>query len=378
MIPAVCAGPGIPGLVSVLIPTYNRAYIICSAIDSVLAQTYKKIEVVVVDDGSTDNTRELLARYGDAVRYIYQPNAGLAAARNTGLAAARGEFIALQDSDDLWLPWKIEGQMAVMALDQRIGLCWTDLTAVNPKGEVVRERNLRPAYDVYSRIRFADHFDTSGMLHDAWQGCPEALRDTRYHFGDVYSAMFLGNLVHPPTALMRRTHVAKAGGLDGTYARTCEDYEFFWRVSAHGLGALVDAPGMLYRVEAGDQLTHPGMMVYLARGNAGGTRSPEAWPQGNPAARRGKARPSRRRIPVAGERRTAGQERTLEQRRGLPGARVGAQAFGQFRLQAAHRHAPSRSFMEACERPAPAPEKAYAGAGLTPTSVVARTAWRRK
>jgi GT2 family glycosyltransferase len=267
MIPAVCAGPGIPGLVSVLIPTYNRAYIICSAIDSVLAQTYKKIEVVVVDDGSTDNTRELLARYGDAVRYIYQPNAGLAAARNTGLAAARGEFIALQDSDDLWLPWKIEGQMAVMALDQRIGLCWTDLTAVNPKGEVVRERNLRPAYDVYSRIRFADHFDTSGMLHDAWQGCPEALRDTRYHFGDVYSAMFLGNLVHPPTALMRRTHVAKAGGLDGTYARTCEDYEFFWRVSAHGLGALVDAPGMLYRVEAGDQLTHPGMMVYLARGN---------------------------------------------------------------------------------------------------------------
>jgi len=213
MIPAVCAGPGIPGLVSVLIPTYNRAYIICSAIDSVLAQTYKKIEVVVVDDGSTDNTRELLARYGDAVRYIYQPNAGLAAARNTGLAAARGEFIALQDSDDLWLPWKIEGQMAVMALDQRIGLCWTDLTAVNPKGEVVRERNLRPAYDVYNRIRFEDHFDTSGMLHAVWKGCPEALRDTRYHFGDVYSAMFLGNLVHPPTALMRRTHVAKAGGL---------------------------------------------------------------------------------------------------------------------------------------------------------------------
>ena len=267
MIPAVCAGPGIPGLVSVLIPTYNRAYIICSAIDSVLAQTYKNIEVVVVDDGSTDNTRELLARYGDAVRYIYQPNAGLAAARNTGLAAARGEFIALQDSDDLWLPWKIEGQMAVMALDERIGLCWTDLTAVNPKGEVVRERNLRPAYDVYNRIRFEDHFDTSGMLHDVWKDCPEALRDTRYHFGDVYSAMFLGNLVHPPTALMRRTHVAKAGGLDGTYARTCEDYEFFWRVSAHGLGALVDAPGMLYRVEAGDQLTHPGMMVYLARGN---------------------------------------------------------------------------------------------------------------
>ena len=267
MIPAVCAGPGIPGLVSVLIPTYNRAYIICGAIDSVLAQTYKNFEVIVVDDGSTDNTRELLARYGDAVRYIYQPNAGLAAARNTGLAAARGEFVALQDSDDLWLPWKLEGQMAVMAVDERIGLCWTDLTAVNPSGQVIRERNLRPAYSVYQRIRFEDHFNTSGMLRDVWNGCPEALRDTRYHFGDIYSAMFLGNLVHPPVSLMRRSHIAKAGGLDACYARTCEDYEFFWRVSAHGLGALVDAPGMLYRVEAGDQLTHPEMMVFLARGN---------------------------------------------------------------------------------------------------------------
>ena len=267
MIPAVCAGPGIPGLVSVMIPTYNRAYIICGAIDSVLAQTYKNFEVIVIDDGSTDNTRELLARYGDAIRYIHQPNAGLAAARNTGLAAARGEFVAFQDSDDLWLPWKLEGQMAVMAVDERIGLCWTDLTAVNPSGQVIRERNLRPAYSVYQRIRFEDHFNTSGMLRDVWNGCPEALRDTRYHFGEIYSAMFLGNLVHPPVSVMRRSHVAKAGGLDGCYARTCEDYEFFWRVSAHGLGALVDAPGMLYRVEAGDQLTHPEMMVYLARGN---------------------------------------------------------------------------------------------------------------
>jgi len=267
MIPAVCPGPGVPGLVSVLIPTFNRAYIVCNAIESVLAQTYKNIEVILVDDGSTDDTRERVARFGDQVRYIHQPNAGLAAARNTGLAAARGEFIALQDSDDLWLPWKLEGQMAAMALDERIGLCWTDLTAVRPNGEVVRERNLRPAYEVYQRIRFEDHFSNSGMLRDAWSNCPEALKDTRYHVGEIYSAMFLGNLVHPPTALMRRSHVAKAGGLDTTYAWTCEDYEFFWRVSAHGLAALVDAPGMLYRVDAVDQLTHPGMLVYLARGN---------------------------------------------------------------------------------------------------------------
>jgi glycosyltransferase involved in cell wall biosynthesis len=230
MIPAVCAGPGVPGLVSVLIPTYNRAYIVCRAIESVLAQTYPDIEVIVVDDGSTDDTRERIARFGDAVRYIYQQNAGLAAARNTGLAAARGEFIALQDSDDLWLPWKLEAQMAVMAVDSNIALSWTDLTAVNPAGQIVRERNLRHAYDVYRRICFGDHLDRCGMLNDVWPGCPEQLKGTRYHYGDIYSAMFLGNLVHPPTAVMRRTHIAKAGGLDVTYAWTCEDYEFFWRV----------------------------------------------------------------------------------------------------------------------------------------------------
>lgn len=267
MIPLVCEGPGVPGLVSVLIPTYNRAYIVCSAIESVLAQTYRHIEVIVVDDGSTDDTRERIARFGDAVRYIYQPNAGLAAARNTGLAAARGEFIALQDSDDVWLPWKLEAQIAVMAVDRNIALSWTDLTAVNPAGQVVCERNLRTAYEVYRRIRLEDHFDHRGTLSNVWPGCPEKLKDTVYHYGDIYSAMFLGNMVHPPTAVMRRTHVAKAGGLDATYAWTCEDYEFFWRVCAHGLAALVDAPGMLYRVEAGDQLTQPGLLVYMARGN---------------------------------------------------------------------------------------------------------------
>jgi hypothetical protein len=105
------------------------------------------------------------------------------------------------------------------------------------------------------------------MLSDTWPGCPEQLKGTVYHYGDIYSAMFLGNMVHPPTALMRRTHIAKAGGLDATYAWTCEDYEFFWRVCAYGLAALIDAPGMLYRVEAADQLTQPGLLVYLARGN---------------------------------------------------------------------------------------------------------------
>jgi hypothetical protein len=79
--------------------------------------------------------------------------------------------------------------------------------------------------------------------------------------------MFMGNLVHPPVAMMRREHLQRVGGLDETFAWTCEDYEFFWRVSREGPGALIEAPGMRYRVEAEDQLTKPDLHLYIARGN---------------------------------------------------------------------------------------------------------------
>ena len=114
IIPKVCEGLGEPGLVSVLIPSYNRGYLIGKTIESVLAQTYRPIEIIVVDDGSTDDTRAVIAKFGPAIRYIYQENAGLAVARNTGLVVARGEFIAFQDSDDMWLPWKLQVQVALM------------------------------------------------------------------------------------------------------------------------------------------------------------------------------------------------------------------------------------------------------------------------
>ena len=94
--------------VSVVIPTYNRAHLICETIDSILAQTYKDYEIIVVDDGSTDNTQEVLKRYGDKVRYFYQQNQGQASAWNFAVRQSSGEYIALLDSDDLWLPQKLE------------------------------------------------------------------------------------------------------------------------------------------------------------------------------------------------------------------------------------------------------------------------------
>lgn len=266
-IPAVCAGPGEPGLVSVLISTYNRAYILGKAIESVLAQSYRPFEVIVVDDGSTDDTRQVVDSFGPEVVYLYQSNQGLATARNVGLAAARGEFIAFQDSDDLWLPWKLEAQVALMRQLPTIALSWTDMTAVDSAGTVVRDRYLRTMYHVYETMEIEKYLPLTGKVADLVPRHLDALQGIEYRVGDIFDAMFLGSLVHPPTVLMRRTCVFAAGGLDLAFAWSCEDYEFLWRVSQHGPAALIEAPGMLYRVNASDQLTHPGRMLNKARGN---------------------------------------------------------------------------------------------------------------
>ena len=99
-------------LVSVLVPTFNRAHLVPEAIRSVLSQDYAPFEVVVVDDGSTDDTATVINQeFGRRIRYIRQENAGPGAARNTGIRASSGEYIAFQDSDDIWLPGKLRAQV---------------------------------------------------------------------------------------------------------------------------------------------------------------------------------------------------------------------------------------------------------------------------
>jgi glycosyltransferase involved in cell wall biosynthesis len=101
--------------VSAIIPVYNGATTVAEAIDSALAQTYTDLEVIVVNDGSTDATGEVLRRYASHIKVIDRPNGGIAAARNTGVAAATGEYLAFLDSDDIWMPAMVE--RAVVALD---------------------------------------------------------------------------------------------------------------------------------------------------------------------------------------------------------------------------------------------------------------------
>lgn len=107
-------------LVSVIIPVYNRDRYLAEAIESVLAQTYPAIELIVVDDGSTDLSAEVAQRYLPNLIYFYQQNGGISAARNTGIGLAQGEFLAFLDSDDIWMPDKLSQQMAAFTSDPNL------------------------------------------------------------------------------------------------------------------------------------------------------------------------------------------------------------------------------------------------------------------
>ncbi|MCO5200031.1 MAG: glycosyltransferase family 2 protein, partial [Anaerolineae bacterium] len=117
-----------PPRVSVIIPTYNRAHLLPEAIDSVLAQTFKDVEIIIADDGSTDATAAIVAQYGSKVRYIAGVHGGAAGAhaRNLGLSHARGEFIGFLDSDDRWLPHKLTQQMVLLDANHDCRWCYTD------------------------------------------------------------------------------------------------------------------------------------------------------------------------------------------------------------------------------------------------------------
>lgn len=111
--------------VSIVIPTYNAAAYIGAAVDSVLAQSFKDVEVIVVDDGSTDDTPAVMSKYGPPVRCLRQENSGVAAARNRGIEESTGRYVAFLDADDTWLPDKLERQVAALALDKRCRASYT-------------------------------------------------------------------------------------------------------------------------------------------------------------------------------------------------------------------------------------------------------------
>ncbi len=126
--------------VSVIIPTFNCAPFLGRALNSVFTQTFTDYEIIVADDGSTDDTQAMVARYGTKINYLYQPNRGPSAARNLALSKASGEFIAYLDADDMWYPHKLERQVAFMDVHQECGIVHSDFTIIDETDRVIRRR----------------------------------------------------------------------------------------------------------------------------------------------------------------------------------------------------------------------------------------------
>src|SRR5689334_8831893 len=126
--------------VSVIIPAFNQARFLAVAIDSVLQQTYRDVEIVVVDDGSTDETRDVAARFGDRVNYVHQDNTGLPGARNRGIRESSGEFLCFLDSDDFLHPEKIQRQVELLKEDPKLAFVYCDIITTDEAGQPLAEQ----------------------------------------------------------------------------------------------------------------------------------------------------------------------------------------------------------------------------------------------
>ena len=232
--------------ISVVIPTYNRAGLLRRAVDSALAQTVAPLEILIVDDGSTDDTAAVCRAWGAPVRYLAIPNGGVAKARNVGIAEARGDWVALLDSDDEWEPNKLEVQCA--ALDAAADARWsiTGCTLVDGEGQPRAGRQgFEAAFPVFSEIKdsAAEYFGRA--LRKVG---PEA------YAGDLFETLFRGNVILPSSAMVHRSVFEACGPFNPAF-RYAEETEFFHRVAAKFPVVIVLGRLVRYRVAQAGSLT---------------------------------------------------------------------------------------------------------------------------
>jgi len=205
--------------ISVIIPTYNRCWILKEAIDSVLSQEYTDFEIIVVDDGSNDATAALLSAYGDQITTIYQGNSGVSAARNAGILMAKGKYVAFLDSDDMWLPEKLSCQVDFFQSHAEAVICQTDEiwirngVRVNPKNRhkkpsgMIFEPSLQLCLVSPSAVMIKKSlFDAVGLFNEAFPACEDY--DLWLRIGLYY-----------PIYLIERHMVVKRGGHDDQLSR---------------------------------------------------------------------------------------------------------------------------------------------------------------
>lgn len=148
--------PPLADLVSVVVPNFNHGRFLSEAIESALEQDYRAIEIIVVDDGSTDDSRAVVEKYGGKVRYLWQENRGLPAARNTGISAACGEYVAFLDADDSWLPQFVSSVMARWRDDPELGAVHTGFYSMDQDGRRLPQVNISTVADDCMRERLVD------------------------------------------------------------------------------------------------------------------------------------------------------------------------------------------------------------------------------
>ncbi|HLG85816.1 MAG TPA: glycosyltransferase [Alphaproteobacteria bacterium] len=237
--------------VSVVIPTFNRARLVVRAVESALDQRGVETEVIVVDDGSTDDTERALKPFADRIRYIKQENRGVVAARNRGMELAAKPFIALLDSDDTWLPWKLALQLRCFELFPELMLTWTNCFEVDGTGAVLQSDFLRK----YQAAAYR-HFTDSDLFQRVVSiDCPAAPEGTTVDLkiGRMASPLFMGNLIVTPTAVFRREALS-VGMFDPEMGQAGEDYDLFWRMADLGPFGLADVPAMYFRRGGSDHL----------------------------------------------------------------------------------------------------------------------------
>lgn len=205
-------------LVSIIIPTYNRGWIVKEAIDSVLAQDFKDFELIVVDDGSTDNTPDTLSSYKNEIIMVRQKNKGVSAARNRGIVSAAGRWIAFLDSDDLWMPKKLSIQVDFFRRHPDALICQTE--------EIWFRNGIR----VNPRRR---HQKYSGMIFER----------------------SLDLCLVSPSAVMIDRRLFEIVGLFDESLPTCEDYDLWLRISSRYPVFLIDTPLIIKRGGHEDQLS---------------------------------------------------------------------------------------------------------------------------
>ncbi len=205
-------------LISIIIPTYNRAAWLREAIDSVLSQSARMFELIIVDDGSTDQTREFITEYGDQVHYLYQTNQGVSSARNLGIHSSHGKYIALLDSDDLWLPDKLARQIAIMEQQPDVQVCHTEEIWIR-RGVRVNPKKKHQKYGGY-----------------------------------IFPYCLPLCVISPSSVMMRRSLFDEVGYFDETLP-ACEDYDLWLRITKTYPVYFIETPLIMKRGGHNDQLS---------------------------------------------------------------------------------------------------------------------------